>query len=364
MRRLWFLALVLPLIVVPSVLASGGSQHRAWPSELFAVRPAGGYGPLEAFDMRDGGKRFALPAGMASADGRRFFAASGAALRAFDPSTGRLVRTYRLGERFAVAAVSQNGRYVVLERGTQLGVLDTVAGRTARRLRLPASFDVDAISPEGDKLFLIQHYASGRYDVRLYDLAAGRLQAGALREKGETEQMAGVPWSRVPTPDGSWLLTLYLNTREHEAFVHTLNLRQGYPVCIDLPSARSLEQLKTYSLTLAPDGYTVYAANPALGVVAQIDLNELRVVGSWNFPAKQGGRTAAGALSPDGTLTFASGRDLWAFDPVTTVVRGPYRAGADVAGLAYSSDGKRVYAARTDGRVDVFDAVRGKALSF
>lgn len=183
--------------------------------------------------------------------------------------------------------------------------------------------------------------------------------------------MAGYAWGGTASPDGRWLLTLYLSTRRDVAFVHALDLVNRVPVCIDLPSGSGdLELLERYTLTLSPDGKTLYAANPALGVVADIDLSQISVTGRVAFTAQDVARSgldspvSRSVLSPDGRLYFAAGPDVWVYDPEESEVRGPFGAGVPVAGLGLSGDGKRLYVASTDGRPLVFDAQTGRALSF
>ena len=48
--------------------------------------------------------------------------------------------------------------------------------------------------------------------------------------------MAGYDWDGVASADGRWLLTLYLSTQRNVAFVHALDLKNQFAICIDLPS--------------------------------------------------------------------------------------------------------------------------------
>jgi hypothetical protein len=62
-------------------------------------------------------------------------------------------------------------------------------------------------------------------------------------------------------------------------------------------------------------------------------------------------------------LYFASGRRVWSYDTSFSLVRGPELARTPVVGLAFSRDGRRVFAARTDGGVLTLDAARGTPLA-
>jgi hypothetical protein len=232
-------------------------------------------------------------------------------------------------------------------------VLDTMRG-AVRRLSLRGSFQVDTVSNDGRRLFLIQLLADGEYQIRLYDLR--RRQLGpVLREKGEEEEMLGVAQSQLGTRDGRKLLTLYLDTRRHTAFVHSLDLRTSVPICIDLPSGRGrMAELRQYSLALSDDGRKLFAANPALGLVAEIDLAEQRVIRhavSWPFPLARLGAPRAAASADGRTLAFASGRYVWTYDVAYGLVRGPVRVAGKVAGIGFGGDWRRLYVAPATGRL-------------
>ena len=113
------------------------------------------------------------------------------------------------------------------------------------RLELRGDFEVETVSRDGKRLFLIEHLPSAgspRYSVRLFDLSHDRLASKPLRGEGEPSVMAGLAWSGVGSPDGRWLLTLYLNTGRNVAFVHALDLVRSSPLCIFLPSGRRVRR--------------------------------------------------------------------------------------------------------------------------
>jgi hypothetical protein len=345
------------------------------PSGVFAVR-AGGVGPLVGYDARASRPRFLLPDGHASADGSRYFAAiprtpGSTSIESYSPSSGRLLRTHTVPGRWSLGAVSASGKSIAIARHargtTWVKVLASGDGHTLRSRALRGVYTLDAVTDAADKLFLIQHYRNGHYAVRALSFRTGRLWTATLREKGEAEEpvMTGQAAGQVGSSDGRWLLTLYLDTKKRSAFVHALNLRSAYAVCIDLPSnGHALRQLRDYSLSLAPDG-GVYAANGTLGVLARLDLRRQQVTGTTLF----GGRTGAGgwsasAISKNGRmLYFASGKRVWSYDTFFDVVRGPQHARSPVVGLAFSKDGRRVFAARADGGVLTLDAAKGTPLA-
>jgi hypothetical protein len=336
--------------------SSCGTSATAPPgSGLLLLRPSGRLGPLEAYDVDSGRHRFSLPAGAVSADGRRLFSSVRAhgstTFRAYDARSGRLLHAWRQA-RWYVAGASANGRLVALihpsprSRLTRIALADA-RGRVVRRIALHGLFDVDGIANDGRRLFLIEYRQAG-YLVRAYDVERRQLAQRPLTEKGLP--MQGTAWNAVASPDGRFLLTLFLRG-DGDAEVHTLDLARGAAVCIDLPGGNALA-VQQYALVLAPDGRTLYAANPALGLVARIDLNARRVVHVDRFARDPAGgaQSSTGAVSRDGrTVYFAADRKLYAYDAAYRLVRGPYAAGGHVAGVAFSRDGGSLLVVRSDG---------------
>ena len=266
---------------------------------------------------------------MRAADGSAHYALLGSELRRYDPLTGRVTKTYDLGGRWALGGVSATGRWVALTRGsTQILVLDTRTGERAHELSLRGVFVVETISSEGDFLFLQQSFVDGRYAVRGYDLAAGQLLQGSLGTKGSTVLMQGIAEGTVASPDGRWLLTLYVDTKRNAAFVHALNIVDRFPLCIDMPPCRkkcTVAELRRWAIALAPDGRTLYAANPAIGRVGRGAPAHLTRDLPLLLQARPGPASTRAAVSPDGSqLVFTNGEDR-------LVVRHSSRLGADAA---------------------------------
>ena len=380
------LALVFLALLVPASSAygdgcpapcSGASSSPPGAKYLF-VQPDGPAGRVVAYDTRTGRVAFALPPGRSSADGSAHVAAvprprhGGTVLTRYVVSTGRLNRATEVPDLWALAAVSPTGRWAALSRRagrhTHIGLVDLVRARPVARVRLRGRFEVETISADGRRLFLIQHLDARRYLVRLYDFRARRLASEPLRG-GEDRLMAGYAWSGIGSRDGRWLLTLYLDTRRSHAFVHALDLVKTQPRCIDLPSFGRFAALRQYSLTLVPSADRVIAANPALGVVAEVDLARHRVVRRARFTRAAGGEAAArrgrasllAAVSRNGrTLYFSNGRLLWAYDAAYGVVRGPYATGGEIVGLGYGAGDRRLHVVRKDGTMVSFAAATGR----
>jgi hypothetical protein len=212
--------------------------------------------------------------------------------------------------------------------------------------------------------------------IRLYDLAAAKLQPDPLRSKTADEVMTGLAWGGLASPDGRWLLTLYLNTARDVAFIHALDLENKSPICIDLPSGSGdMTQLKHYTLALAPHGQTVYAANTALGIIAEVSLTSFNVVRTAKFPAASPTAVTAqttfeiptnySAMSQDGNyFYFSSGWDIWGYDTQSKQVAGPYLSGLPIRGLGLSQDQQQLYIALEGQTPRVIDLKDGQELSF
>jgi mono/diheme cytochrome c family protein len=365
------------------------------PAELFFIRAEGAKGPLVAYDMANNLEQFRLPPGIPAADGSAYFAAvvqqNSTMLQVFKANSSHLERRFTLPGRWALSGVAPTGRWLALTRlpsqseeksriqakqwQTEVQIVDAASGETAHLIKLDGNFEVETISAAGDALFLIEYLPAinpTQYAIRLYDLAAERLQPEALRAKtAEDKLMTGLAWGGVASADGRWLLTLYLNTSRNVAFIHALNLVDKFPLCIDLPSGDGdFDQLKYYALTLAPDGRTVYAANAALGVVAEVSLDSFQVTHQVKFPASAPDQpdtstpTNYSVLSKDGQmLYFSSGWDVWGYELESGEVSGPYLSHTPIKGLGLSTDNQRLFVA-TDKQPLVLDLANEGVLSF
>lgn len=383
MKRLALL-LLLALVPAPSAALADGcplpcSGQSASPpgSKLLYVQADGSRGLLVAYSTASRQAVFALPPGIASADGRTFFSIFSTdkttVLKRWDVATARQRGEWEFPGRWNLQGASPTGRWAALARragqNTRLLVFDARSGKPVHVMRLRGNYEVETISRDGKRLFLIEHFAGRQYNVRQYDLSRERLVANPLRAEG-VKIMAGYAWSGVASPDGRWLLTLYLSTPGKLAFVHSLDLERSRPACIGLPSGRggAFENLKRYSLTLSPDSGTLYAANPALGVVAELDLgsSEVKRVARFEKSAPVAGAHPAtlSTISRNGrTMYFSAGRDLWAYDSAYGVVRGPYATGGKVVGVGYGARDERVFAVRKDGHMVAFRASNGERVA-
>jgi hypothetical protein len=204
------------------------------------------------------------PPGVEAADGLVSYAVVDGALRRLSTRTGKGATVYRAGPGWRPTAVSATGAWVALRRGTELLVVDAERRTSVRRLSLPRAFRVEAISAEGDFLFLEQRFVDGSYAVRGYDVIAGELLPGSLGRKNQTVRMQGDAGQVVSSPDGRWLLTVYVETTRNTAFVHALNLIERTAICIPLPPCVRCGA-DDWTLDLAADNRTLRATNASGG---------------------------------------------------------------------------------------------------
>lgn len=325
-----------------------------------------------------------LPRGTLSPDGKHLYSLASNQLQEIDSHSGAVLRTLQLPGYFDAppanlggvpGGLSQNGRWLALQTSgrrttSHMLLVDTLDLKVSERIDLDGVFDFDAVSNDGQRIYVIEYASSGIYRVRVYEVAAGRLGAYTVVDKGDpNEAMTGLRISGVFSPDGQWLYSVY--ARENEgAFVHALNLSQPFAFCLDLPGPGYSTNMNAllWSLALTTDGRHLYAANGALGLVAQIDNLE----GNGPTVVRKGNIVASGStsslfiqdvaakelgpsgsvVSPDGkTLVTAGKSGLTWIDTATLRARSQQLAKWSVWSVAASPDGSRVYALNDAGAI-------------
>jgi len=382
--KLLFLIPILLLTVAcapPSLEPAAFSPADPPPTELVIVQPNGTAGELIAYNTNTSREHFRLPAGFLTADESLYYAAAQqrgrTRLNLYNLQTGSIAHDFTVDGEWNLDGISTNGRWLVLTRipneqeqtrrqangiwQTEIQIFDTQNGRTTHTITLDGNYEIDAISGDGTGLFLIQHLPPANPDhylIRAYDLSLDELLPDPLRDKRFLDElMVGYPWGSISDPAGVWYLTLYLNTQHNKAFIHALNMENRWTFCIDLPSGEGdFNTLQQYTLTLAPGGHKIYAANAALGVVAEVNLQEVMVTRQRQFPAhpltarfRGDSGLNASLLTADGnTLYFTDGRQLWAYNTMTGDVSEPLleSGNSSVQALALSADGESLYIAQ------------------
>ena len=318
-----------------------------------------------------------LPAGQPAIGWRSLYIAtpSGGAttVARIDVASGRTLGSLRLPERWTLPATviggapdaaTADGRTLVLARAgaraTRFALVDASLRRAPRTITLPGRFAFDAIAPDARRMFLIEPRPGGHYLVRNYDLVRDELMPGAVIDKLEGEwQMEGQPVARAVPAAGPWVYTLY--RQDEGPFVHALNT-EGFAMCIDLPAAARSGPAAAgeWGLTLAPSDHTLYAANPALGLVVEIGAGDNPGVRrTARIPRGAIGAAPRLAVAPDaGTLYIPTARGVVAVDTATLKVRRTLLRGHRVSAVVAS--GRRLYA--QDGAVVALDAASGSVL--
>jgi hypothetical protein len=217
--------IVLALTLVPSAFA-GGSNPAGFQGGVGATLPGGDvrYVALDAMGNTS----------LAKVDRR-----SGA-LR----NTLGLIGSWgipRVGTDSINASLSRDGRTLVLaptevRSPSTFAVVDTKAMRVEQNVMLAGTFAFDALSPNGTKLYLVQYVGDqGRYYVRLYDLAKGKLMPGRIADRTQKSWlMAGFASTRTSSSDGRFVYTLYVNPGGFP-FVHALDTVSGKARCTGIP---------------------------------------------------------------------------------------------------------------------------------
>jgi hypothetical protein len=359
-----------PTLAPPAAVATPGDR-------LFVRELSGDAGErLAVIDSTSGARQRELPPGVIAPDWSTLYTAAPAGgqtrVEALDLATGDVLRSITIDGRYDLPMVTPDsvlgglapgGGWLALAASqagrTQFAVLDTAFKQPPRTAELTGLFHFDGLSADGRSLYLTESLGAdpnGKYQVRRYDLGMAQLDPNVIVAKGESEVMNGVRQAAVASRDGAWLYSLYLNP-EHGPFIHALNLNIPLAFCLDLPkSAKAdLARQARWSLVLSADGRRLYAANGAIGQVAEVDVGgDFPTIartsalfdapaGAANLPAQASGLSA---LSPDGSLLYTLGdAGLLVIDTKPLALRGRYLADWSLDGLAISPDGARLYAA-------------------
>lgn len=371
------IAALLLMSAVSVSAARPDADFNVAPQAVWLARNVGAARETIAFDVTTQRARFILPNGLRSADGSAYWAAFQAggmtALHSFDVANGSIRASFGLDGVWELGAISATGKWLVLKRAaseiekaewtkanawkTTIAVVDAETRKTTRTLTLDGNFDVDALNTQGSALYLIQHLPAlkpDHYQVRKYDVALGQLQDAALVDKRNiNEVMAGYARDAVASPNGEWLFTLYVGMHHAHAFIHALNLREGYAWCIDLPSSEGdAATLEHYALALAPDGHTIYASNAVLGALAIADvanIGEPRVVRFAPFAKKSDAPIRDAIVTSDGKRVFFSDANVvWQYDTATTRAQELKRGTMPILDLAMNADNSELFFANVD----------------
>ena len=264
---------------------------------------------------------------------------------------------------------------------TQFLIVDSGLQKPTKPLQLNGSFTYDTFSADGSRLYLIEHlapYNNGHYQVKLYDLAAGKLMEQPVVDKSEqTAIMQGYAGAQVTDSKGDWVYTMYRN-RDHGPFIHALNTAIGIAICLDLPQTGKNDDKAAgmWSLVMKADGSRLYAVNSAIGFLSEIQpdgpqlLNTTRLKVGQNIPTDGafvahhplGLSSRSMALSSDGDTLFTPGNSgLLAIDLKTPDNSRVLNDKEHFESLVLSPNGHQLYGLSSDqGKILIFDPTSGQ----
>ena len=319
---------------------------------LLAARPNGATGGVTVVDLRTGGVKWTLPAGVLT--GSTLVHQDHYALTWYDALTGKQTAsaTFSAGTMPSLVGTSQDGGRAVLQfTFNHRTTLIVVSPAGQKMLELPTvNWGFDALA--SSNLYLLRYLRNG-YEVRRYDLATKTLVSRPLKDPHESSTIWGMPWARVASADGRYLFTLYVGSNG-ATMVHELDLRTATARCVDLPGTGNFNAATSYAMELSHDGRTLWAASPGYGRVVAIDVRQAKVKLAFRFSHhgsfSEAPSASLSALSPDGSsLAVAVGNELWF---VSTAHRTVTRAKphTEVA-LGFSPDGSTLWAVLNGDRV-------------
>jgi hypothetical protein len=313
------------------------------------------------------------------------------ALVRLDPATGELGEPLPLAAGWFPRVVAADGGFCALTRNpagprpvarARTSVL-VASGAGQREYDLSGVVEPDAFTRDATGLFVLEWLPAGapdHYRVRRLELSTGELHPLLTREKspvpaGAEEEMRGDGRQAVLSPDRQVLYTLYTHQPGHRhtrdlisgrpggahAFVHVLELAQGWAYCLDLPEPFGAGPADGHAVAVSADGQRLAVADTTSGAVVLADTTALAIDVRGTVAAGSG--TASLAFAPDRRLLLGAGKSVTVLAPDAKVLaRWPVPAA--VRGLGVSQDGSRVYVGGTD-EVLWLDAasgtVRGRA---
>jgi DNA-binding beta-propeller fold protein YncE len=415
----------------PSETPSGSATATAKPTNrandvvyLRSLAP-GPVASILAIDARTGNTLRTLPDGYLSPDRATLYApeltngATQTLVHVIEFASEREVRSFAIPNAYHTvwgdgthAGLSRDGRHMVLSISpskidtdwlTSFKVVDVSTGavEASFETKEQSTFGFEAISPDGRSLFLSQ-FGEGATGLRVFDVPSATLLPVSAIAGGNLAQR-GFRTPGVLSVDGRWLYgvdagTATTNCTSTDGPSCIPNATPPAVLALDLLGRRLYsvalpkEQISTdfekylvWSVGLAPSGDRVYAINPALGVVDEVDVRAFALgrtgtitvsrtgggvwaaLGQFLFPVAEAKRwiTSGAVFSPDGSLIYAvATKGIAVVDAATLTSRATWQSGnREFDGLALSADGERLYAmSNANGVVSIIAARDGSPL--
>jgi DNA-binding beta-propeller fold protein YncE len=277
--------------------------------------------------------------------------------------------------------------------------MDTTTGAVVSsvELRDQNTYSFVTFAPDAKSLFLEQ-YGEGVSRTRVFDMAAGKV----VDATGDGLTITGFRTAGVLSPDRRWLyrldagrLTSNCTSTDGPSCVPNgtppsiiaLDLAMRRSTELMLPAAQKsgdFEKYMLWSLAITTDGSTLYAVNPALGVIDEIDArgmslrrtapitvaraepDALTAIARFFFPVAEAKRyiTSGAVLSADGRTLFTAGfAGLEVIDTTSLTARAVWQPKHQFDTLRLSSDGRRLYVMdNMAGRLIAVDTQTGTSL--
>lgn len=309
---------------------------------------------------------FRAPSGVASPDSSAVVQAqaidSGTRVVASDSHTGVARWSHDVPGTRTVRVVAPGGKFVALVDGNMnvasepraSTTIDIVTEKNTRRLRLAGNLDPEAFSTNGRYLYVLDFLPAmnpTRYSVRRVDLSTKRIEPVPDREGGVREPMPGYARTQLMSPDGTQLYTFYASQEPvhdgdetYHAWVHVLNLAEGWAHCVDLAEEIGVSGNTNPALAGSPDGSRLFVSDGTTGALVAVDTKSLRVVRTRFLPPL-GNIQPPALLATDGSSLYTGNgyAGLSTIDAHTFAPKATTLDGVEVRALRFDRSGEALY---------------------
>jgi len=350
---------------------------------LYVARPDG----LSVVNVATGKVERELPAGILSPDRTAYWTAeaTGATtvVRKLDPASGAELGRISVPGVFALPrvygplsdALSPNGRYLVLADAAgapSFVVVDTADRREKARVALSGMWTFDAIDEYATSLYLLEHPQGqkDRYNVRLFDLSANKLDPKPIVDS-KTTQPTAADLARgtmgglyhASTSAGLWHFGLYTSSSRGPT-IHSLNMVGRYAFCLVMLNSVATNGA-AWSITPSAKGERIFAFNAANGALAAVKADTLETTQRTLAVQQAPDTDLRGAIvaSADGTRLYATGgKGIVVVDASSLSLKAQYLTDRQFSSVMASSDGTRLYVLARDGAISRIEPGSGRDL--